>query len=287
MSLVVSTTISQLAVELLARSIVLPQTVSRVPGQDYSGSGGQTLVRVPQRLTANQQETRGAPIEYDEIDELSVPVALSHWYSAVKVSDEELTLDVVDFGRQVLAPMIAAIAEAGEDRLAGVINGVSPSASFATTEDPEDTKAVIIEAREELMGNNVPAGARYLAVSPSVASRLFKVEEFVRVDASGSPSALRDAVIGAIYGLTVVESNALAPDTAAVYHSSAFVHATLAPAIPDGAASASASTVQGIALRTLRDFDPGVLSDIVAVSTFGGAALVDADRVVKLGISGS
>lgn len=278
--------VSGLAAEMLARSLTLPQTVQRIPSTDYSGSGGTTIVRVPQRLSANQQ-ARGAQIVYSDLNETAIPVELSHWYSAAKVSDEELTLDLVDFGRQVLGPMVAAVAEAGEDRLANVINAVPVTVPVAANADTSDTKTAILEAREQLVTNDVPAGGRYLAVSPSVASRLFMVQDFVRVDASGSPSALRDASLGSIFGLQVVESSALDDGEAAVYHSSAFAFATMAPANPDGAASAKSSTVQGIALRLLQDFDVGVLSDVIAVSTFGGAALVDGARIVKIGVSGS
>ena len=35
------------------------------------------------------------------------------------------------------------------------------------------------------------------------------------------------------------------------------------------------------------DFSASILSDIAAVSCFGGAALVDADRIVKIGTTGS
>lgn len=282
MPVLTSEPVSQLAVELLARSLVLPMTSARVPSADYGGSGGTTIVRVPQRLTANQHAARGAQIVYGTLDEVAVPVELTHWYSALRVSDEELTLDIRNFGEQVLAPMVAAVAEAGEQRLANVINAVPATLSFASTADPDDTRAVILAAREALVTANVPAGGRYLAVSPAVASRLFAVDAFVRVDASGSPSALRDATLGRIFGLDVVESNTLTDGTAAVYHRSATAFATLSPALPAGAGSAQASAVQGIALRVLQDFDPGVLSDVVAVSTFGGAALVDGNRIVRI-----
>ncbi|MEX2196830.1 MAG: P22 phage major capsid protein family protein [Thermoleophilaceae bacterium] len=274
--------IVSLAVELLARMLVLPQTALRVPGTDYHGSGGTAIVRVPQRLTANQQVVGGDPISFDSLDETEIAVVLEHWYSAVKITDEELTLDVRDFANQVLAPMIAAVAAAGEDRLAAVINGLAATSSFALAEDPEDTKDVILAARETLVDNDVPAAGRYLAVSPQIASRLFKVDTFVKVNESGSPDALRNATLGSIYGLQVVESSALTDGEAAVYHRSALAFATLAPAVPSGAASARAQAVQGIALRVLQDFDASVLSDVIAVNTFGGAELVDGDRIVKL-----
>jgi hypothetical protein len=276
--------ISSLAVELLARSIVLPGTVSRVPGTDYRGTGGTITLRVPQRRTALEQANPGDAITIGAIDETPVTFDLSHWYDAVRVSDEDLTLSIEDFGRQVLQPMIAAIAEAGEDRLAAAMNAASASATieFGLSPDPSADENVILAMREELTANDVPAGGRFLAVAPDIASRLLKIEKFSRVDASGAPTALREATLGRLYGLTVVESNALDAGSALAYHRSGFAFATLAPALPQGAASASASIAQGIALRVVYDYSVSILSDAVAVSTFGAGSLVDADRVVRV-----
>ena len=56
-------------------------------------------------LTEPEWRTRTNPIVLDDIAETSVPVVLdSHPYSAVAVTDEELTLDIADFGVQVLNP---------------------------------------------------------------------------------------------------------------------------------------------------------------------------------------
>jgi hypothetical protein len=282
MSFLTAERISALVVELLARSIVLPGTVNRVPGTDYTGSGGSTKVRIPQPRSAREQLLPGDPITYAAIDELSIDVVLSHWYDAVLISDEALTLEIVEFGKQVLTPMISAVVEAGEDQLAGAMNALAADASFALAESEADTKDVLLAARETLTKNKNPAGGRFLAVSPEIATRLLSVPEFVKVDESGSVSALRDATIGRIYGMTVFESNALTAGTALSYHRMGFAFATLAPAIPRGAGFAAAEMKDGIAIRTVMDFDPGVLSDVLAISTFGGASLVDALRVHKM-----
>jgi hypothetical protein len=114
------------------------------------------------------------------------------------------------------------------------------------------------------------------------------------VSAAGSSSALRDAMIGRYRGFNVVESAGLEEGSALAYHRSGFCWANRAPALPQGAASAAVSSAQGIALRTVFDFDPGTLSDVSVLSTFAGAAAVYEDgsdtaavakRFVKLGTS--
>ena len=285
MPLITAQTVSEIAVELLARTIVLPQTVTRVPNADYRGSGGRTLVRVPQRLAANQQTTRGAAIVYSDLNELAVEVDLDHWYAAAKLSDEALTLDVRDFAGQVIAPLVAAVAEAGEDRLATQFNRLPADLELDPAATADETRDVVLRAREQLVAADIPATGRYLAVSPSFATRLFAVADFVRADARATTDAITNATLGTLFGLQVVESSALADGTAVAYHRSAAAFATLAPTLPQGAASARTSTVQGVALRTLFDFDPGTLSDVIAVSTFGGAAITDSSRLVKIAIT--
>ncbi len=296
MSLITAQGIAQVAVELLVRTLVLPRTVVNVPGVEFDGSNGDSLtIRVRTPRTARVQITPFTPITYDELAEVPVTLRVSHLYDAARLSDEELTLDVVNFAAQVSAPQIASICIAAENMLADVMNALTPSLTIAA--DGSDVEAQILAAREQLAAADVPLGGRTLAVSPQVATFILKLDKFTRVDASGSASALRDATIGRLYGFDVVESPALSLGTALAYHSSAFLFATKAPAIPRGASSAAAAVAQGIALRQLFGFDTSTLSDASVVSTFAGAALVvdseesgsdeggDVLRVVKLDTS--
>jgi hypothetical protein len=83
--------------------------------------------------------------------------------------------------------------------------------------------------------------------------------------------------------MTVVESNALADDSALAYHRSGFVFATLAPAVPLRAPHAAISIEKGIALGTIAAFNVTDLADAAAISTFAGASSIDeANRVVRI-----
>lgn len=285
MSVLTASQISSLAVGLLQRDLVLPQTVAKVPGAEFTGSNGDTItVRVPQPGTANTRTLADpiADITYSDVDEVGVNVALSHLYHAKLVSDEELTYDIENFGAQVTAIQASAVATSAEGLLATTMNGLSKEGTdFAAVASVENTKAVLLEARAMLSTAGVPAGDRFLAVSPDIANRLLSVDDFVRVDASGSESALRDATLGRIYGMTVVESPALTAGTAVAYHRSGFVFANRVPVAPRGATESAATTVGGIGLRHLFQYVPNKLSDASVLSTFAGASVVDAARVVK------
>jgi hypothetical protein len=285
--------ISNLALELLVRTLVLPRTVAAVPGEEFHGANGDTIsVRVRQPRAARVQVTPGAAITLDEIDEVAVDVQVRHLYNGARLTDETLTLQLEDFGRQVLEPCVSAIAVGAENEIASAMNAltVDPTIEFAATATEADTIAQILAAREFLGENDVPAGDRWFAVAPDIATRILTLERFTAADATGSASALRDATIGKLFGFNFVESTALDPGTAVAYHRSAFVFANRPPVSPRGAADSAVVASQGISLRSLFDYDADTLSDRYVASTFAGAAAVfedesatDNQRFVKIG----
>lgn len=285
--------ISAVALELLVRSLVLPRTCATVPGGEFSGPNGATItVRVRQPRTARVQASPGAPINYDAVNETAVDVRLVHLYDATRITDEDLSLGIADFAGQVTAPQVAAVAIGAEDQVSTVMNGLD--ADLALNPDGTDVEEMVLAAREMLGEAECPLGNRWLAVSPAVATMLLKLDKFSRVDAAGSPSALRDAVLGRIYGFGVVESAALTPGTALAYHSSGLLFASRAPGVPSGASNAAVLSQDGIGVRQVFDFDVSILSDVSAVSTFAGCSVVledgtggtDRRRIVKLDSGG-
>jgi hypothetical protein len=278
--------ISGLAVQLLNRSLMLPNTISKIPGAEYGGpNGGTVTVMVPTPLAAREQVTPGTQITWDDVAQTPVDVTVKHLYSAVKVTDEELTMSLADYGRDVLMNQVTAVATAAEDQIAAAMNAVAVEDSFATTATDADTIATLLGARQALTAANVPPGDRFLAVSADIATRLLTLEGLVRADASGSDSALREGTIGRIFGFTVVESNALTAGTALAYHRSGFTWANFPPtgvSAQDGVDIAT-STAGGVSLRNAIQWLPDFLSKGSVVQTFAGAAQVQATRVFKLG----
>lgn len=280
--------ISRMAVALLNRSLMLPNTVSKIPGAEYAGpNGGTVTVMVPTPLAAREQVTPGTQITWDDVAETPVDVAVKHLYSAVKVTDEELTMTLADYGRQVLMNQITAVATKAEDQIAAAMNAVAVEDSFAASATDADTISTLLGARQALTAANVPAGDRFLAVSADIATRILTLENLVRADASGDSSALREGTIGRLFGFTVVESNALTAGTALAYHRSAFTWANFPPSGVSAAEGVdiATATAGGVSMRQAIQWLPDFLSKGSVVQTFAGAALVDGSRVVKLGTS--
>lgn len=281
MSVLTSAPISALAIELLRRSIVLPGTVARVPGTDYDGpSGGTVTIRVPQPRTALEQTTPGDVITFAAVDEVPVNVTMRHFYDATRVSDEDLSMSIQDFGRQILRPQMVAIAEAAEGVLAEAMNALTPDAGLAwTAGDPAANEDTVLAIREQLTDNKVPAGDRYCAVAPDVATLLLKIEKFVKANERGSSTALEKAILGELYGITFVESHAIDAGSAVAYHATGFGFGIRAPMLPPGNVDASVANEHGLALRSVVGFDTSRLSTACVTSTFAGAAVVPDDDI--------
>ena len=298
MALVTAQGIAEVSIALLTRALTLPRTVTRIPAGAFAGpNGGTVTVRVPQPGAAREQVTPGATITYDDVLEIPVDVSLAHLYNGHLITDEEATLELVDFSRQVLRSQVAAVATGAEDELADAMNAVAASSTieFAATASDADTIATILEAREFLGGNDAPPGDRFAAVSPDIAGRILTLDTLMRVDASGSSDALREATIGRLLGFTFVESNALDAGTAIFYHRSGFVFANARPATPMSDTVDVATVTEGdISMRAILQYEPNRLSEASVVSTFAGAAAVVEDesdgteaRFVKVGIASS
>jgi hypothetical protein len=267
------TVIARTALGLLQREIVLPALVWRDAIDSFDGALNDTVtLRVPARLKARRLALRDHtnPIVTDDLKETPVDVKLdTHVYNAVGVTDEELTLDISDFGAQVLTPQVRAIAEDVEDQVAAEMTAATYAASFPLDlVAPEDT---LVDARAALNKANVPMGERYAVLGADMESVYLKSKNLKQVDQSGSDSALRDAEIGRLRGFTVYSSNAIPPKSGFVFHRSAFVLALRAPVVPDGATFGQSQSYAGMAMRWLRDYDAAFLRDRSVLSVFTGS----------------
>lgn len=265
--------ISRVAIELLVRSLVLPRTVTAIPGGEFAGDNGDTItVRVPQPGSARTQASPGASITYDDVTEVPVDVSLAHLYHGKRISDEEMSLDIENFARQVTRVQTAAVATGAEDQIATAMNGLAADESFDLTASVDDTRDKILGAREFLGNNDVPPGDRWFAVSSDIATRVLIL--LGDRETPTTDSALREAVLGRIYGFTFVESSALTAGTAVAYHRSGFAFANRTPVRPRGATDSAVANASGIGLRHIFQYNPDILSDASVVSTFAGASAV-------------
>ncbi|MBP2341117.1 hypothetical protein JOF41_007371 [Saccharothrix coeruleofusca] len=279
-----ATRIASAALGLLEREIVLPGLIWRDAAGDFAGAGGDTIsIRVPARTQARTRTLRGARgaasegtgiITMDDLTETKVDVTLdTDVYNAVPVTDEELTLDITDFGTQVLAPQVRAVAEGIENAVVAEMVG----ATYATTLtlDTSDPYKTAVDANVALNKANVPRTERFLVVGADMEGVFLKSEHLSKVDQSGTDSALRDAQIGRLAGFgPVFATNALPANVGFAFHRTAYVLSMRAPSVPAGATFGASQAFQGLAMRWLRDYDFRNVQDRSLVDTYIGTNIV-------------
>lgn len=287
------------ALGLLEREIVLPALVWRDAGGSYQGAAGDTIsLRVPARTQARTRTLRGTRptasegngiITLDDLTETKVDVTLdTAVYSAVPITDEELSLDISDFGVQIAEPQVRAVAEGVENAVAAEMTGAAYMTSITLdTVNPYDS---VVDARIALNKANVPMTDRFLVVGADMEGIFLKSDELHQADKAGSDSALRDATIGRLAGFSrVVVSNALPSNVGFAFHRTAYVIGMRAPAVPDGATYGSSRSAFGLAMRWIRDYDFRNVQDRSLFDTYIGTNIVadGANEAQTVTITGS
>jgi hypothetical protein len=278
-------TVIRTALGMLEREIVLPRLVWRDAVPSFRGAKDDTVsIRVPAFTTARTRVLRGGrPITVDNLAETKVDITLdTDVYKAVAVTDEEMTLDIADFGAQVLQPVVAAVARGVEDSLSDTMNAASYETEITLNED--DPYVSLIDARTALNKANVPMGGRFLAVGADVEAAILKSDRLSKFDQSGSDDALREASIGRIAGFTAVSAPGLDPDVAIAAHQTAFALATVAPVVPDGAPWGRSESFAGLTMRVLRDYDFLNVQDRLLADLFVGSASVSDRGTLEDGV---
>ena len=295
-----ATRIARTAIGTLDLELVLGSTVWRSADAEFTGGTGYTVnVRIPAKLTGldygDAFTEHSNALTAAAVTERVVAVTLDAMpYHLAPLTDEDLTLNIDTFEARVLVPQATAVAEKVESILATAMDGATYDTVLNM--DESDPWATIVAARKYLNSKKVPGRDRYLAVGTDIEADILGDPDLLRrVDASGQDGTLREGVIGRLGGFTVVPTAALPADTAIAYHQSAFVLATRAPVVPQGAAAGAGMSQNGYGLRWIRDYDPDYAQDRSFVSTFCGTAVVtdpnpsslELIRAVKITTSGS
>lgn len=272
------------AIGLLQREIVLPNVVWKNGIGDFAGTLNDTVtIRIPARTTARKRLLRATGsdrnIQLDTLSEDKIAVQLTDdVYSAVPVTDEELTLDIVDFGRQILVPQVRAVVEGVENDIAAMIQGAPYQTTVYVGTAAGDTWKAYVKARKALNTADVPMANRYLVGGAGWEAALLTDPQFVQYDHTGDASntALRDAKIGRIGSTEFITSNALREGEAYLYHTSAFIFANRAPLVPRGAVYGATRADEGLSLRAIQDYDAMTSTDRSIINTYSGyEAVVD------------
>ena len=281
----------QTAVEILQRQRVLQSLVTTDGLGDFGGSANDTInIRIPAIAGAHTRTLRDSNrnLTTDDLVEYNIPVQLTeHVYSAIKLTDEQRTLDITDFARQVVMPQVSAMAYKLEDLVADLID--SPEYDEVLEIDPSDVFPAFVDARKKLNDANVPDQNRVLVVGSAVEAQILKDTQFRYAEHSGDNNALRRAFLGDIAGMRAFRSNAIDPNVAYVWHPTAFVYVNRAPVASEGVVASASYAADNTSLRWLCDWSYGEIGHRSLVDVFTGYKVIteqngDFVRGVKLSL---
>ena len=284
-SLVVET-----AVEILQRQRVLQSLVTTDGIGDFGGSANDTInIRIPAIAGAHTRTLRNTDrsLTTDDLVEYTIPVTLTdHVYSAIKLTDEQRTLDITDFARQVVMPQVSAMAYKLEDSIATLIDSPDYAANGGVIDiDPTDVFPAFVDARRRLNDNNVPDQNRVLVVGSGVEAAILKDQQFRYAEHAGDANALRRAYLGEIAGMRAFRSNAIDPDAAYVWHPTAFVYVNRAPKASEGIVASASYAADNISLRWLADWSYSEIGLRSLVDVFTGYKVItEADESFVRGV---
>lgn len=264
----------QTSLALLAREVAVPQLLWRNAVTGFEGAKDDTIsVRLPAYVEANSRALRsGDARTKSSLKQRKVDVTLdTDLYIDAPVTDEEMELDVQSFATDIAAPIMSGIARGIENKAVSTIEDATYNTSIEI--DPADLKGTIAEAREALNKANVPGNGRTLLIGTEFDSALVTTDWLSKVNESGTDSALRDALIGRLYGFNVVVSNAIAPDTAYAFHSTAFPFVTRVPRVPSGVPWGTSMASNGFGMRLVQVFDPDAVETRVVADSWVGVGV--------------
>ena len=267
-------------------------TLPRTVRQDFSaefvpGVGNVVNIKNPisagtaRVYTAANRAARDA-IVFDDLSQDTIPVTITDQvYKAVRLPDDFATFDLVSLEQQVLRPQAESVVDGVTAPLLTEMNAVAIDAGVPLlAADGSNALDVLIELRAVLNARKVPMNDRFFAITPAAEAAFLRLDQLQKVNESGTDGVLREAIIGRLFGFTIVVDPGLTRSVA--YHRDAFAHVTRPSRNPEGAAKSATVAQDGFALRWLQHYNPLQLEDQSVVDTFVGAETLDADRAVAV-----
>lgn len=289
---------------LYEQTAMLPLVYTGV-SQDFSRAtapGNTVNVRKPATFTASLFD-RATGIVPQDATESSVPVVMDKLADvSIRVTAEDLTLNIANFDEQLLAPATEALAQHIDRAILGLRSDITQVAGLANIPATSpanqfdwDHPEVLIEAGRQLDIKNVPQSRRRAVTGPTTRAKWLNSDVLKLAINSGSTEALRQGSIGQnLFGFDAymtqnvgqpAASPAIGAPTTEIgvaFHDTAFCFASVPLALPQGAKQASIASYKGISVRVVYDYDIKYKQDVISLDVLYGVKTLDANRAVLL-----
>ncbi len=192
-------TVEEIAKESLLRfrnNLVMRQLVYTDHSSEFAQKGDSVQVKKPASFVANDFTST---ISAQHIVEDKVSVKLDKISDvSTEISSKELTLNIQDFGTQVIEGAMQALAQKVDYELTGLYADI-PYIAGTAGQTPSKLDH-IAQARKVLNDNKVPFGNRFAVWDTEAEAKLLVIDSLVNAEKSGSTAALREASMGKVFG---------------------------------------------------------------------------------------
>lgn len=274
-------------VAALEERLVVPALFAREGIEKFVGGAGDsytvTVDGVLPYRSYGWRADRSADIVFDEYKERKVSVTFGDdIYSAVYLTDEQNTMDIKGWAK-LASKQTEAIGRGLEDRAVEALNDAPYEVHVVLNE--ADLRGSLIKLRG-VMNKLRVQGSRSLVIGDDIETALLsddKLNLASNVGDEEAVTALREATIGRRYGFNFVTAGELASDEGVAMVGDGFVFIAGAPEVPQSVPFGAAASVNGVALRWIRDYDSTKFRDRSIFNMYPGFRYVDDPLVGKDG----
>lgn len=247
-------TVQEIAREALLRlreNQVMARLVHTDHSNEFANKGDTVQVRKPAVFEAKEFS---GETESQDIAESNVLVKLDKIADvSVDITSKEMTLNIQDFGFQVLDGAMQAIAQKVDTDLHGLYADVPYF--YGTAGTTPSGLADIAGVRKRLQDNKVPNAMRRLVIDTAAEAKFLTIDSVVEADKSGTTQALREANLGRLMGFDNYASQNVRDHAAGAYASLEDVTATAAEGadsiqLTSGAGASTAKLNRGDVFQT-------------------------------------
>jgi hypothetical protein len=267
-TLITPTLVSKQALGFWQDSNILCGLFNRSYESEFGGGNGDTVtIRKQASLTASKFD-RSAGVTIQDVTESKITVTVSDLYDvSVQVTQEQWDFDVQNFGWQVVEPAGRALSRQAERLVAAELVKQATPIDIVTTAGAKIV-APFLKARQAMNHAEVPLDGRFIIVGTDVAGLLLGDDQFLKANENGSDGALRNAQIGRLFGMDVIESVVVPADEAFVCLPDALTFVSLVPQIARGTADGAAGNYDGLGLRTVFGYDMTKKQDLISFDAY-------------------
>lgn len=266
------------AVGLIANQAQLIHTVWKDLSTLYEGNvgpdGDTVSVRLP-TFIGNAKDLgwrdRNREIQTETIKRRKFDVTLDTYpYQAVDLLREEQTLDIEDYGRDVLQPMSYDVVMRMEGKIVDTIESAPYDVEIELQDEARSLYKAVVLGNEALDDQGVPGDRRWLVIGTGLHTQVKHDDAMIDVHRSGTDALLRRGEIGILDGMNVMVSRNIGKYDAYMYHPTAFPTVLRAPAPARSVPFSASTSYDGIAMTYWESLDSRRDSDRAFLGTFMG-----------------